>query len=76
MEEQGLLLKLPCKVGDTVYVLRIDNSTYMMNNEKVWEIIEGKFEIRHFEYIGKTVFLKREQAELALQKMNEMEGKE
>lgn len=69
LEEQGKLLKLPCAVGDTVYVLRIDNAAYMMNNEKVWEIIEERFEIRHFDCIEKTVFLTREEAEAALKEL-------
>lgn len=72
LEEQGKLLKLPCAVGDMVYVLRIDNTEYMMNNKKVWEIVEEKFEIRHFENISKTVFLTKSAAEQALK---EMEGK-
>ena len=62
LEEQGKLLKLPCVVGNTVYVLRIDNTAYMMNNEKIWEIFEEKFETRHFDSIGKTVFLTRPEA--------------
>lgn len=66
LEEQNRLLKLPCAVGDMVYVLRLDNTAYMMNNEKVWEIVEDKFEIFHFDSIGKTVFLTREEAEAAL----------
>lgn len=70
LEEQGKLLKLPCAVGDMVYVLRLDNTAYMMNNEKVWEIVEDKFEIFHFDSIGKTVFLTREEAEAALKKMS------
>ena len=73
LEEQGKLLKLPCAVGDTVYRLRIDNAAYMMNNEKMWGIIEDKFEIFHFDSIGKTVFLTREEAEAALK---ELEGRE
>lgn len=66
LEEEGKLLKLPCAVGDTVYVLRLDNAAYMMNNEKVWEIVEDRFEIRYFDCIGKTVFLTRKEAEQAL----------
>lgn len=69
LEEQGKLLKLPCAVGDTVYVLRIDNSVYMMSNEKIWEIVEEIFKIRHFDCIGKTVFLTREEAEAALKEL-------
>ena len=69
LEEQNRLIKLPCAVGDTVYVLRLDNTAYMMNNEKVWEIVEDKFEIFHFDSIGKTVFLTREEAEAALKEL-------
>ncbi|TGX99198.1 hypothetical protein E5357_06200 [Hominisplanchenecus murintestinalis] len=69
LEEQSKLLKLPCAVGDTVYVLRLDNAAYMINNEKVWEIVEDKFEIFHFDSIGKTVFLTREEAEAALKEL-------
>ena len=73
LEEQGLLLQLPCKVGDTVYILRIDNTKYLMNNKRIWEIVETNFEIRHFESICKTVFLTRAEAEKALRKMNNQE---
>ena len=74
LEEQGKLLKLPCAVGDMVYVLRLDNTAYMMNNEKVWEIVEDKFEIFHFDSIGKTVFLTREDAEAALKESERGKG--
>lgn len=74
LEEQNRLLKLPCAVGDMVYVLRLDNTAYMMNNEKVWEIIEDKFEIFHFDSIGKTVFLTREEAEAALKELESGKG--
>lgn len=69
LEEQNRLLKLPCAVGDTVYILRIDNAAYMINNEKMWEIVEDKFEIFHFDSIGKTVFLTRPEAETALNEL-------
>lgn len=74
LEEQNRLLKLPCAVGDMVYVLRLDNTAYMMNNEKVWEIVEDKFEIFHFDSIGKTVFLTREEAEAALKELESGKG--
>lgn len=74
LEEQNRLLKLPCALGDTVYVLRLDNTAYMMNNEKVWEIVEDKFEIFHFDSIGKTVFLTREEAEVALEELERGKG--
>ncbi len=74
LEEQNRLLKLPCAVGDTVYVLRLYNTAYMMNNEKVWEIVEDKFEIFYFDSIGKTVFLTREEAEAALKELERGKG--
>lgn len=74
LEEQNRLIKLPCALGDMVYVLRLDNTAYMMNNEKVWEIVEDKFEIFHFDSIGKTVFLTREAAEAALKELERCKG--
>lgn len=38
-EEQGLLIELPCKVGDTVYELLI---TGVKKHEPVYEIYEAK----------------------------------
>lgn len=70
LEEQGKLLKLPCAVGDMVYVLKIDNSAYMTSNEKVWEIVEERFAMRHFDCVGKTVFLTREESEAALKELS------
>ena len=70
LEEQRKLIKLPCAVGDTVYILRIDNAAYMINNEKMWEIVEDKFEIFHFDSIGKTVFPTRSEAEDALKELS------
>ena len=45
-----------------------------MNNEKVWEIVEDKFEIFHFDSIGKTVFLTKEEAEAALKELERGKG--
>lgn len=71
LQEQGKLVKLPCAVGDTVYVLHIDNESYLMNNERLWEIVEEKFEVHHFDYIGKTVFSTRKAAEKELEEMGQ-----
>lgn len=81
LEEQGLLLKLPCAVGDTVWFIK-SNFSYMQNPKaervRKIEIIDGEIifrtENRCFEmkYIGKTVFLTKSDAEQALK---EMEGK-
>lgn len=72
LDEQGLLLKLPCKVGDTVYTL---------NTLKNKKIVLGQIEEIDAFFIalcmmenrfGKTVFLTKEEAEA---KLKEMEGK-
>ncbi len=83
LEEQGLLLKLPCKVGDTVYVL-YDNKIYIgrlscfektQTNDYahifIAEIALGKdYKLGDF---GETVFLTKEEAE---QKLTELNGVE
>lgn len=79
LEEQGLLLKLPCKIGDMVYsITRNFISEYMICSiEKYnegfffnWGCEKGIYiNVRGFtEYdIGKTVFLTKEEAEQALE---------
>ena len=68
-EEHGLLVRLPCKVGDTVYEVvkkRVDLTGYRMEwgCETVVEAV--KFRIGMTDSVGKTVFLSREEAEAAL----------
>ena len=77
LEEQGRLIKLPCKVGDTIYglhkamVCELDTETIgiskMPSGEILylidgWVLDKGDF--------GKTVFLTKAEAE---QKLKEME---
>ena len=69
-EEQGLLLRLPCKVGDTVY--------YFMNIDDVVTVCEHRFAtltniVAMFEdgSFGRNVFLTKEEAE---QKLAEYKG--
>lgn len=96
LEEQGFLLKLPCKVGDTVYEIcegfiepctvevifladykdKDGNYSYMMEIHYDREDCPWVSAEVYFTDIGKTVFLTKSDAESALQKMNEMEGKE
>lgn len=78
LEEQGLLIKLPCKVGDTIYVLEpngtikeckvynITTNIYADSNKNnpYWKGFEIKDDL-----FGKTVFLTREEAEKALEGM-------
>lgn len=76
LEEQDRLIKLPCKVGDTIYglhkamVCELDTETIgiskMPSGEILylidgWELDKGDF--------GKTVFLTREKAEAKLKEL-------
>lgn len=82
-EEQGLLLRLPCKVGDNIFVLVAmdDNGKYTSIKNDIVECIylnDTLDLIISFTWIwhdisateiGKTVFLTREEAETALAEM-------
>lgn len=69
LEEQGLLARLPCKVGDTVYKFwYYDRSPYKIQQHvtrtlsEICELIESK-------KLGKSVFLTREESEKKLKEM-------
>lgn len=76
LEEQGRLIKLSCKVGDTVYYINPDKNT-------INELVVYGFDIRplqrfvydymgarlNFNQFGKTVFLTREEAEAKLKEL-------
>ena len=81
LEEQGLLLKLPCKVGDTVYSITRDFiSEYIVESIRIyehsiqfyWKCTKGIYHnvvgFANFD-IGKTVFLTKQEAQAALEKM-------
>ena len=86
LEEQGLLLRLPLKIGDTVYSVTRDfiseyticsiekyNEGFFFN----WKCEKGIYiNVRGFtEYdIGKTVFLTQAEAEQKLKEMNTDNG--
>ena len=83
-EEQGLLLRLPCKVGDTVWFVGNDFVNdyevrrYIVDESgivciQIAKEIDGKDYWNSFriEDLGKTVFLTKEEAE---QKLAEMKG--
>ncbi len=79
-EEQGLLIMLPCKEGDTVYSIEADCGGDILDCRRrdcencdylIRHVSEIRFGIEMREEIGKTVFLTREEAEKALK---EMEG--
>lgn len=63
LEEQGRLIKLPCKVGDDVYyILGIPNKTPCT-------IDKCTFGLSAINKIGKTLFLTREEAEAKLKEL-------
>lgn len=92
LEEKGLLLRLPCKVGDTVYCIFIRYTKCTPNNKEFDEYdcqgcqqdeCDSKIEqyiqdmrafsldwiVTNLKNFGKTVFLKREEAEAKLKEM-------
>lgn len=77
LEEQGLLLKLPCKVGDIVYeirkysycssgICRSEKSCSECRENAPYKVHKKKFKIYDLKELGKTVFLTQEKAEEAL----------
>lgn len=84
-EEQGLLLRLPCKVGDVLYFAHHDrvissevlSAKYHVEAENYGVFIRERLTIDvegvsaeiDFCDIGKTVFLTREEAEAKLKEM-------
>ena len=84
LEEHGLLVRLPCKVGDTVYVptrnfiseLRITMASINSRGKLYfsWVLDDDRGIYPNLDgfsvyEIGKTVFLTREEAETKLEKM-------
>lgn len=77
-EEQGLLLRLPCKVGDAVYHLVPRKNTYDVTFVRSIEIREKGILIfftnglgKYAECFGKTAFLTKAEAEKKLAEMGE-----
>lgn len=80
LEEKGLLLKLPCKVGDTIYLVKgknhveieelevmkflYSNELDIMFSDEIYEV--GLTSIKE---IGKSVFITEEEAEKALERL-------
>lgn len=68
-EEQGLLLRLPCKVGDTIYRLwYVVDAPYRVQEEAVKALCHV-VAIMEDGTFGKSVFLTRQEAEQALAEM-------
>lgn len=78
LEEQGLLLRLPCAIGGIVwgwkYPTKIDEedgSTWTICDIRRAEVVPKKFNMFMLDKIGETVFLTKEEAEQALEQMGE-----
>ena len=80
LEKQGLLLRLPCKVGTSVYMVGQDCGGDTLDCRRgdcegcpyLYSFVEeNKFDAYMLENIGKTVFLTKAEAE---QKLKEMES--
>lgn len=77
-EEQGLLIRLPCKVGDVVYLIR-DACVWEVKVESIHQWVSGRWKVSartlgtyfasyeiDFDGFGKVVYATREEAEAAL----------
>lgn len=76
MEENGLLVQLPCKIGDVVCKAYKHPQWLedIMDDSGEWDgysIVKKYFEYSDIEELGKTVFLTKAEAEA---KLKEMEG--
>ncbi len=69
LEEQGRLVKYPCKIGDTVY--KVDKVSEKIKQHKVIgfgieQVAFDNYKYCFLDHFGKTVFLKKEEAEAEL----------
>lgn len=70
MEEQGLLVRLPCKEGTWVYkvcMISVRDDDYAMTWHQEMGVREVRFQASMRDQFGKTVFTSREAAEKALE---------
>lgn len=79
LEEQGFLLRLPCKLGDTIYSIANDGKIYPVKATREVRIVNGVLHIicESYRYsdlvsyddIGKTIFLTKSEAETKLKEL-------
>lgn len=79
LEEQGLLVRLPCKIGDILYcivngeVKKLKVHSFGVPDFEITDIefkyVDGFKIVRFVGEVGKTVFLTREEAEKKLEEM-------
>ena len=83
LEEQGLLVRLPCKVGDDLYcivngeVKKLKVHSFGVSDFEITDIefkyVDGFKIVRFVGEVGKTVFLTRKEAEKKLEEMKKNE---
>jgi hypothetical protein len=71
LEEQGRLIELPCKVGDTVYVIDDDYEDMYDLSSQYYFVIECEYELYMITGLGIWVFLTKEEAEVKLARLKE-----
>lgn len=82
LEKEGLILKLPCKEGDTVYTidsyidccnkeckLTKEECDECSNYKRFYSVKETKFQIQMIAQLGRVLFLTKEEAEQKLREM-------
>lgn len=81
LEEQGRLMKLPCKAGQKVFLLRKDIKSVIdgeitsirigefASGMKIFIVDDNRYTDVSFDKIGDIVFFTREEAEAALEKL-------
>ena len=68
-EEQGLILRLPCPIGTTVYCIEDECEDIYIEGSDYRFVGEEIFDTWMLDQFGKTVFLTEEEAEQALKRM-------
>lgn len=68
-EENGLLLRLPCKIGDPVFVIRDEVEDIYIPESYYYIISQERFELYMIDTFGKYVFLTEAEAYRAMKKM-------
>lgn len=74
LEENGRLVRLPCKIGDIVYRVvwkKYDVDGLGNGMQEDWGIVSEQFRIYMLESIGKNIFLSMEEAENCLLRKRE-----
>lgn len=86
LEEQNKLLKLPCKAGQKVFLLRKDIKTVIdgeitsirigefASDMKIFIIDDNRYTDASFDKIGDIVFFTKEEAEAALEELERGKG--